>query len=641
MLRDAQEEWRAGEPNIEEELWSRLKSGKCFYLKGAEVSMTRFTGSSTKSAQEDKGLHMRLYGLISVCLEMGVLARGEIQTARAASKRAREKHAQALDPERAKKETMRETTERELKAIRQASSSAIHLSLMMYSDIRNQDRQRMVVWVSEPVILFHQRANIALDVDTSSQWLVDMCSDGVFSHCNEIAQRLVDIERYNMLGLDLGSELDSADISDGGVLELLEVDEKASEMMCFGLALLAARLKRNLGFLGSWPLRSCLWASASSDVRDAALQELKDKFDRYKRIRAQNIVACRRLLLSSMFGTTPLLQYTEWLDLTGWQLSPSLAAHAVANSKRLATSQLCEDGFNRCKRATASGANHLISNQRSYFTVLDKKVIDGVHRYRAPDVSACVVPRGASLPPRFFQGAQKETLEVFKQVKGFGDPKLYSPGANQFGEHVAHEEVLRIAEERGHLRRASESWKSCLLNSQGLVVKEKTATQWLFVLGQASSDAYFGWPADLQQVGSDGALCFSLGTTASSLHILVILDEADWEGFFCEWPSPASQKANFGVVGVPARAFPDRTGLARPLLEVAASRPLFAWTRTSLIRWAAQLKVELAPESDMFTIVSTLVKVVVCVCRRRGGHRYLPVENAADESYERLPQGAS
>ena len=186
LLRDADELWRAGEPDIEQVLWDRLKSSRCFHAKGAEVSMTRFMGSIVKSQEEDREWHGRLYGLTAACLELGLLDSEKFSSLVKATEAAQKKHAVATADE-AKKLSMKEQTEKELKAIRQAAKNAIHLSLMMYAEPGNQDRQRIIVHVSSEVMRFHQHANASCrDVLGAQRWLLQMCVEGLRRPCLNI-----------------------------------------------------------------------------------------------------------------------------------------------------------------------------------------------------------------------------------------------------------------------------------------------------------------------------------------------------------------------------------------------------------------------------------------------------------------------
>lgn len=629
LLRDSGDEYLAGEPGIDESLWARLKEARCFHTKGAEVSMTRFMGSLTKSMEEDGQWHCRLYGLLSTCLELGILEQSSFKKVTQATETARRKHAAACDPTKAKKETMKAATERELKAIRQASKSAIHLSLMMYADARNQDRQRMIVYLSEPVVKFHQEANtVGREVGGAEagaqHWLVNMCDGGVVQHGNDIARRLSsqDPDLLERLGFQLTCSMSKEDIQDGGFLELSEADAKACEMALFGLSLLSARLKRNLGFYGSWPLRSCLFLRddrGDGGASAGAVAEIKEKHSRYLRMQADASPAAKRMAKASMFSTVAGQQYVCMFQASGWLLTDTIRQHAKDKAKRFITSQLCEDGFNRCKRTSGRAGNKDISSDTTFHTLLKTNVADVVHRYFAPDVSAITVPRGMALQDHLYQGLEKRTWDKLREVKGFGDPKWYSPGANNFWEHVVHDEMWAFAERENCKHLLKDMWKNSLLNSQCLVVRRVSrgaaqsaaGHQWFFVLDQASPEGYFGWPAEATPTDS-GTICFAPGSETGQLHFLFVLDEKMWEGYFVDWLAPASQAALHGALGgVPIRAYPVRPGPPLPLLELAATRAFFQWPRTTLLHWSSHLKVSVRKEASMFDIVWALLKHIL------------------------------
>lgn len=283
-----------------------------------------------------------------------------------ATAKARKEQAVVLEPFQAQGQSMKETAQKELQAIRQASANALHLSLMMYSDERNQDSMRMIVFVIDPVVRFHQLASAARDVSSASRWLLAMCSCKIMEHCAGVVARLRDSSALEALGMTPSTNLTSDQLQDCGFLELAQQDDRACEMMTFGLALVTARLKRNLGFLGSWCLRSVLFLSADGHERAGALQEVKDKYERYCRFRDNGSFLVKRRIRCSMFETTAARQQVELLEKSGWVLDQEVSAYARRKSLRFATSQLCEDGFNRLKRVAPVASNKQVGSERCF-----------------------------------------------------------------------------------------------------------------------------------------------------------------------------------------------------------------------------------------------------------------------------------
>lgn len=172
-------------------------------------------------------------------------------------------------------------------------------------------------------------------------------------------------------------------------------------MMTFGLALVTARLKRNLGFLGSWRLRSLLFLSEDGHERAGALQEVKDKYERYCRFRDNGSFLVKRRIRCSMFATTAAQQQVELLEKSGWVLDQEVSAYAMRKSLRFVTSQLCEDGFNRVKRAASVASDKQVGSERLFHTLIERQVTVTVHRYDPPDLSDCRLPGTTSCPATY------------------------------------------------------------------------------------------------------------------------------------------------------------------------------------------------------------------------------------------------
>ena len=434
----------------------------------------------------------------------------------------------------------------------------------------------------------------------------------VMRHHNNLVGKLCSCE-LEQFGFDVTTCMSKEEVEAGGYLELAESNAMAHEMAMFTLGMLGCRLKRNLYLWGSWPVRSCIFVSSDPAVRDEALAELRSKHGRYLQAKALGHPHMKRLVAASMFETVPCQQLVTMLQQANWTLTPAIIEHCSNTSKRFVTSQLCEDGFNRCKRQVTQAANHEMSNSRVFHTLLKTSVIQQVHNYKAPDTTSYTVPRGVCLGDHMFQGLEKDVWLRLREIRGHGEPKWYSPGGNNWWDHVVHDALLAYATQAKLLMRLGETWKCCLLQNNCLVVKNIRSKVWHFVVGQASAEGFFGWPAKMSQLDEAGGACFVPATGEVDFEFLFVIDENQWEGYFVEWLSPLSQRHKGHQQSVALRAHTCEPGPARPILHVAASRAFYSLPRTTLTRLASDLKVAVPPSASMFDLVFVLVKHVLAI----------------------------
>ena len=431
----------------------------------------------------------------------------------------------------------------------------------------------------------------------------------------DIVGKLHNASILDRLGFQTDHFMTADEAAGGGWLELAQRNLMAHEFGTFVVALLRNRLRRNLFLLGSWPVRACLFASDSLPVRQSALNEFKDKHKRYLRLKATGNHHLQRFMKASMFETTPCIQLVAMLDGSDWELTDAIIQHAGQQSKRLVTSQICEDGFNRCKAAALKGINHEISNTRVFYTLLHKQVMDVVHDYKAPDIGCHAPPRGTSLPENVWKGPVWEAWADLKKVRGTSAPAWYAPGAHNFWEHVSHDVLMDFCEKEGCLNKVKDTWKCCLVQSMTLVVRHTTHKAWFFVLGQASSETVFGWPAQCHEHGEGGKIHFTLGSCSNieEIPFLCVLDEESWEGYFFEWLAPASQVAQHNLSMSCVRAFPVwPQGEPKPILQVAASQAFFQLPRTSRTKVAKDIcRLEVPKASSIFELIWMMVQGVL------------------------------
>ncbi len=73
LLRDRDQEWRIGEPNIVEALRDDAKTADAWEVKGNKITLNKFMSAIRESKTDDREVHTRLIAQLYCCIEEGML----------------------------------------------------------------------------------------------------------------------------------------------------------------------------------------------------------------------------------------------------------------------------------------------------------------------------------------------------------------------------------------------------------------------------------------------------------------------------------------------------------------------------------------------------------------------------------------
>lgn len=232
MLADADEQHMIAELGIQELMRERLKEGMCWYRKFDHVSTNRFFGALRRfRLHEDKLWHSRLYGLMVCCLELGLLSKSSVTATLRDARFAPLAEAGSRSTSKAWDEA---------RVVKAAAQNTLHMTLLVYGNVENQWRQRIIGFVAAPVEDWHSAQNRLLrDAGSNEAWLYEQCASGYANHHQSVAGRVsspVDLTRF---GLEVRFdnlmhgfvELDDAQCAQQDVTSLFLPSESPSENM--------------------------------------------------------------------------------------------------------------------------------------------------------------------------------------------------------------------------------------------------------------------------------------------------------------------------------------------------------------------------------------------------------------------------
>lgn len=426
----------------------------------------------------------------------------------------------------------------------------------MYADPEHQYRQRIINYVCKPVVDWHSKQNKQNRSTTEArQWLISQCNNGFMESVAEIIGKLADTRDMERLGFIFGAQLHTSEVIDMSCTDpqVIAQDELASllgELVC---SLAATRIRRHADMTIGWPLRACLMLSP--DTALDTISDLKFDYEDFQWLTQLRSASAERISNRSAFRTMPCIQLVEMLRLSGWQNTLMLKEHIADMSSKLLGTQIVEDGFNRTKTPAKDSPNGTISNERIMQNLLEKRVLEGLHRYRRPDETAVDIPRTGRLPEQAFHPKVATAWPKLKDIYGYQQAcSWYSPKPEAYQDHFADLSLVRHLRQCNREGLLGEAWQACLFRVGRIAVRDKTGAQcggeWHLVLGPMGNDACIGWPMNLKRAG-DNVYMVPQPTEGKRIipRILVCLDHRDWEAAPVQFVSPLNFILQTGLSG--------------------------------------------------------------------------------------------
>ena len=164
-----------------------------------------------------------------------------------------------------------------------------------------------------------------------------------------------------------------------------------------------------------WPARSALFVDPT--LGPQALAQLKDDYDTFKIMDGRTETMCGIMRRRSCFQTVAVQQLVKVAAENAWRVTPALITWASDRASLGSNSQIAEDSFQRHRKAEGAAGHKTMRLHRTWTTLIDRQVVDKVHRYLPIDVSTIVMPRGGdTLPSSVFTPNYATVYKPLKAV---------------------------------------------------------------------------------------------------------------------------------------------------------------------------------------------------------------------------------
>lgn len=503
--------------------------------------------------------------------------------------------------------------------IKKSHKNIMWHAFLHYSDDENYFKQQLIATIVEPLHRWHSKAEVELRAtDSSMHWLIDQCKSSYWQHLLDIACVQQQSSNMRAMGMDIDNTHDDTEDTDGA--HCASQDAFAEHAWGMTLGLLHSRLRWGMDYLEGWPRRSCLLVPASGVDAVVEIAVLREQLAVLKRASAD----CMPILLKKMASNSHLMlppaqQIIGILEESGWNNTVQCQDFCRSRSKRLLTSQPLEDAFNRQKARVSKTAIKRVADETTFWTLIDRKVLEKVHHFQRPSVSTTAPIRDAALNTAAFRPQARNVWPELRKIIGpESTPRWHHPGANHVNASLGDLHVMRALMDSNTTHKAKTlQTVSKLLNGPNLMVRCPglwTGDPWVFVLGPLSDCCYIGWPAvEVMMDDTAGHVCYELDTKAKTWCPVVLHDIDHWMAMEYKPVSPMHQQLQWPASKVAhgedvhVRVVP--TMQPDTLLRVAASKGFWALSRTWAVQMAKDvMDCEVEVDDSLFDVIWKLVQ---------------------------------
>lgn len=280
------------------ELHEDLRSAACFWQKGDKVSMCRFFGAHRAAKSFDRTWHSRLLGVVFVGLQLGILDKGSMASLLA----------QKFKPAPESTEPHRTPMPRgqdEVKQLRAACANTLHLAAVVLADGHNQDVQRMITSIADPLEAWHSAQNRFLrSAGNAAQWTLEQVSGQYWAHLKGILDQLSDPGVLEYVSLRVGEIRSYEKLSVEHPLVAWN-DELATKMAIFAITLVGFRIHRHLELTAGWPSRFALAYHSDEQVRSRAITEFRRDYQLFEASKNLKTAFWKKVWASSVPWVVP------------------------------------------------------------------------------------------------------------------------------------------------------------------------------------------------------------------------------------------------------------------------------------------------------------------------------------------------
>ena len=635
LLRDRHRLSEASREGIAEELWEELNQSQAWERAGTPVNLNRWFALIAEGREDDRYWHERYLAQLYTCIECDLMHGKKFKEMLAA----KDSRPIRMDVEgiEGEKNMMKDQTA-EGRSLKNSCANLLVVSTMARSDPHNQDVERMVFTIMEPLESWTRGANVELrSAEASLPWVEKQLVEGCFFDMLNATWKHMrswgSLSSFGFMTGSMGMEAQlaaptaAADqaISDRLHGEVVVQEEFAAQLgdLCLSIALEVTQSW--LWMLIGWPQRAVLWLGPGAEAEISQFLRDASHFEKLQARVLDGATEHKELVDRSIFKLMPVQQLLQALRQTGGAVTQDLRQFLQHKFARFMQSQVAEDGFNICRKVETLAQNKKAPVQTLCMTMFSDGLLAKRHHFCEVEGSYTSHRMGfTSFPDDAFEASMQRPPgdPVYSDIasasaktdwwkcKSHSLPAVYADLALL---RMLYEDTAFTAQD------LSSRWMSMLLRGNQLVkrlskpVAAGAADTWYFAMGDSLGSACLLWPAVQHCLPGCPAATYFIPAVLDKPVFSVVVNMQDWVSWPYCWRSPLWQwlehpaaRLAGAEVFQEVRAF-VATPSPRTLLESAASAGFWDIGVTSLRALQSKLGFESGGDQKLFAVLLSLI----------------------------------
>ena len=493
------------------------------------------------------------------------------------------------------------------KAAATSIPNLMRLAATVYGDPLIEMKHRALLKVGEPVHDWHKDQNaFCRDVESNLRWTQEQAAGACIQHLNAVGKVLRSGGSLSWVGLALPGRRGGSSPTNGGGDMDMDVDELLQNSVVGGMAvqalcLVGYRTHRTMHLTCGWGCRSSLLLAQEPEIVKATLDSFRAEAGIYDAMcmHKDDAELIPDMVRRCQFALTSVEQLRRGLQTCdGAVVSEAFLRFLQKRHRRVVSSQLPEDCFNRQKGQKSTHLTRRLKISKAWSDVLDTEVVNKVHRYEFFTSTGHAPQPGKYLAKHTFQPRLcTSTAKSLKPIMSYTQhTDWFSCKAERHSIRYADLLTANAASARDAWGLVDSSWLSCLLRAtHRLVIRVKTpnagsSTNTYFPCVPVPGSVAIVMPAVEERVPGteEGVIAWHVSDASSFADLwCATLDLGDIEAQPVEWRCPLWQENRFGEHAPKdwsstIRAFPANTRSWEPLLVVAAMEGFWDLNGTTL-----------------------------------------------------------
>ena len=448
--------------------------------------------------------------------------------------------------------TTKESSADELKELRKACKHALNFTIHFLMGWRNKMVTRVLGFLSQAVWhAYSVQAKTLVATMANGTWGLEQVKGKIWQPLVDTIGFLQTPSKLEEMGIDIKATIEPLcrEETKGTYHKCVETSQTAGQ---FAMAIVRRRIGRLAFLMFGWPYHFALFLDPEADVRQAALDRLREDSEAYDHGLTLRTKYYQNLMKRSPMRLPVVRMILEPLRANGYNLTAPILEKVALLNRGFKQSRLVERGINKARKKEAASTNKELSEVGLMAHLIEGGLLSNEYKYNTYDLKTLPYERNGTMDAARFRGLKRKASIDLSSIKGTTrSAPWYSPGPAGWPRGFYELGFLRTMVANATCAEGEANhWQLPFFPRDKAFVVSTTLDPgmddpWFLVLGPTDC-CVWTWPlqrafAIEEIVGWD--IVVAPGTQAVPLYC----DGLQVSMRTCTWASPAEQRHEYGV----------------------------------------------------------------------------------------------